>query len=133
VIVVDASVAALLFADPAVEPRVKTARAALARDPAWVVPEHWKTEVFSTLRGLWLGRRLSDDRAQRAVHSIPRMVVSVVPTDSLLPRMWELRGNVTGYDAAYIAAAEVYGCALVTADTRLSRTGVARCPIDVIS
>jgi predicted nucleic acid-binding protein len=133
VIVVDASVAALLFADPTVEPRVKAARATLARDPAWVVPEHWKTEIFSTLRGLWLGHKLSDERARRAVESIPRMVVTVVPTDSLLPRMWELRGNVSGYDAAYIAAAEVYNCPLVTADARLSRAGVARCSIEVIS
>lgn len=131
-IVVDASVATLLFADPAIEPRAKCARAVLARDPAWVVPEHWKTEVFNTVRGLWLGRKLSDERARRAVDSIPRMVVRVVPTDSLLPRMWELRGNISGYDAAYVAAAEAYGCALVTADARLSRSGAARCPIDVV-
>lgn len=132
-IVLDASVAALLFADTSVEPRVKAARAAVARDPAWVVPEHWKSEVFSTLRGLWLGRKLSDERAHRAVKSIPRMVVTTVPTDSLLPRMWELRGNLSGYDAAYVAAAEAYDCTLVTADARLSRAGVARCPIDLVS
>ncbi|MDT0344560.1 type II toxin-antitoxin system VapC family toxin [Streptomyces litchfieldiae] len=132
-IVVDASVAALLFADPETEPRVKAARTVLARDPVWVVPEHWKIEVFSTLRGLWLGRKLSDERTRRAVAGIPRMVVTVVPTDSLMPRMWELRGNVSGYDAAYVAAAEAYECALVTADARLARAGGVRCPIEVIA
>lgn len=131
-IVVDVSVAALLFTDPAAEPRAKAARAALARDPAWAVPEHWKTELFSTVRGLWLGRKISEERARLAVESIPRMVVETVPTDSLLPRMWGLRGNVSGYDAACIAAAEAHGCALVTADARLARSGAARCPIHVV-
>jgi predicted nucleic acid-binding protein len=132
VIVLDASVAALLFSDPEAEPRTKAARAMVTRDPVWVVPEHWKTELFSTVRGLWLGRKLSDERARRAVARIPRMVVTVVPTDSLLPRMWELRGNVSGYDAAYVAAAEAYDCTLVTADARLARAGSARCPVEVV-
>lgn len=60
------------------------------------------------------------------------MVVSIAPTGSLLPRMWELRGNISGYDAAYVAAAEAYNCTLVTTDARLSRAGVAHCPIDLI-
>ncbi|MET2716305.1 type II toxin-antitoxin system VapC family toxin [Streptomyces carpaticus] len=132
-IVLDASVAALLFAQPGSDPRVKSARAAAARDPGWVVPEHWKTEVFSALRGLWLGRKLSDEQAHKALSRIPRMAVTVVPTDALLPRMWELRGNVSGYDAAYIAAAEVYDCPLVTADARLLRADRARCRIEVVS
>lgn len=131
-IVVDASVAALLFADSTVEPRAKAARAALARDPAWCVPEHWKIELLSVVRGLWLGRKIGEDRAQRAIESIPRMAVSVVPTDALLPRIWELRANVSGYDAAYIAAAEACHCALVTADARLKRSATARCPIDLV-
>lgn len=132
-IVVDASVTALLFTDPAGEPRAKAAREAVARDPSWVVPEHWKAEVFSTVRGLWLGRKLSDERASRAVSSIPRMAVRVVPANDLLARMWELRHNVNGYDAAYIAAAEAYGCPLLTADARLSRADSIRCLVEVIS
>lgn len=43
--------------------------------------------------------------------------------------MWQLRENVGGYDAAYVAAAEAYGCPLVTADARLMRTGDLRCEI----
>ncbi|MGP3968459.1 type II toxin-antitoxin system VapC family toxin [Streptomyces sp. 6N223] len=131
-IVADAGAVVLLFVDPAHDPRVKAARAALARDPAWLVPEHWKTDLISSVRGLWLGRKLSDERAQRAVEAILRMAVNVVPIDSLLPRMWELRGNVTAYDAAYIAAAEAHDCAVVTTDGRLARAGRGRCPIDVI-
>jgi len=45
--------------------------------------------------------------------------------------MWQLRENVGGYDAAFAfaAAAEAYGCPLVTADARLMRTGALRCEI----
>lgn len=43
--------------------------------------------------------------------------------------MWELRGNVSGYDAAYIAAAESRDCSLVTADARLTRIGGLRCEV----
>jgi predicted nucleic acid-binding protein len=37
----------------------------------------------------------------------------------LLPRIWELRHNVTAYDAAYLALAETLAAPLVTCDGRL--------------
>lgn len=131
-IVVDASVAAMLFLEASADPRAKGARAALARDLSWVVTEHWKTEVVDTIRGLWLGGKLNDERAGRAITRIPHMAVTIAPMDALLPRVWELRHQVTAYDAAYIAAAEAYNCTLVTADARLGRSGAVRCPVTVI-
>lgn len=47
----------------------------------------------------------------------------------MLPRTWELRETVTGYDAACVAAAETYDCLLLTADVRLTRVGGLRCDI----
>jgi predicted nucleic acid-binding protein len=38
----------------------------------------------------------------------------------LLPRVWQLRGNLTAYDASYIALAEALDCPLLTADRRLA-------------
>ena len=43
--------------------------------------------------------------------------------------MWELRGNLTAYDAAYVALAELLGAPLVTLDTRLARAPGTRCEI----
>ncbi|MFT3876507.1 MAG: type II toxin-antitoxin system VapC family toxin [Propioniciclava sp.] len=60
------------------------------------------------------------------------MVVDVDPTDMLLPRMWELRSSLSAYDAGYVAAAEARGCALVTADARILRSGVASCPVRLL-
>lgn len=59
-IVVDASAAALLFCDPATEPRTPRARQVLHDDPAWLVPEHWRVEVCAALRGLDRSDKLPD-------------------------------------------------------------------------
>lgn len=46
--------------------------------------------------------------------------------------MWELRENVSAYDAPYIALAELLDCSLLTADARLGRVPGSRCPITVV-
>lgn len=48
----------------------------------------------------------------------------------LLPRIWELLGNLTPYDAAYVALAELADAVLVTADRRLARAARPRCRIE---
>jgi len=47
----------------------------------------------------------------------------------LLDRVWELRANLTTYDAAYVAAAEALGVALLTGDQRLAAAPGRRCAI----
>ena len=48
------------------------------------------------------------------------MAITRYPHDFLLPRVWALRRNVTAYDTAYLALAEVLGATLVTRDTALA-------------
>ena len=47
-------------------------------------------------------------------------------------RVWELRHNVSAYDACYVAIAEAMGCALLTRDHRLARANGVRAPIIVV-
>lgn len=54
------------------------------------------------------------------------------PHDALLHRCWQLRDNMTMYDAAYVALAEALGAPLLTADRRLSRATGARCDIEFV-
>ena len=51
---------------------------------------------------------------------------------AMFDRIWELRDNVTAYDAAYVALAEAIECPLVTADTRLSRAPGLRCAVTIL-
>lgn len=50
----------------------------------------------------------------------------------LMWRAYELRGNVTAYDAADIALAEALDCSLVTADARLARAPGLRCEVESV-
>jgi len=50
----------------------------------------------------------------------------------MLERCWELRANLTVYDAAYVALAELLGAPLVTADAKLAATPGPTCAIEVL-
>jgi predicted nucleic acid-binding protein len=127
VIVVDASVLTNAFTDDGL---VGTrSRAELARDAHWAAPEHLVVEVFSAVRGRWLGKKISEKRAEDALSAMVTTTIDLVAAAPLVRRMWELRSNVSGYDAAYLAVAEIFGCALVTADARLARVPDLRCEV----
>lgn len=128
-IVVDASVVANAFTDDG--PVGVSARAELARDDHWAAPPHLEVEVFSAIRGRLLGGHITQERAADALNALATVHVDAVATTALLPRMWELRSNVSGYDSAYVAAAETLGCPLVTADARLGEAPGPHCEIRV--
>lgn len=132
-IVPDASAVALLFADPDTDPRVNAATKILADDAEWVVPEVWRTELLSVFRGLHLGGKLTAQDADRALHWLQAITVITAPTGPCLTRMWELRSNLSTYDAGYVAVAESHDLTLVTADVRIAKAGVARCPVRTIN
>ena len=68
-----------------------------------------------------VGEAISEDRAADARTDFSDLAIVRYPHVSLADRMWELRNNVTAYDAAFIALAEALGVPLVTCDTRLAR------------
>ncbi len=61
-----------------------------------------------------------------------RLAMTRYPTFSVLGRIWDLRENLSSYDAWYIALAELLGCPLLTADARLSRTPGLRCAVTLV-
>lgn len=130
-IVVDASVIASVLAYS--DDRGRKARAVLGRDPEWAAPEHWKVEVFSVMRGLALGGKITNEMATRAVDRISRLGVDTVPIDDLLTRMWQVRANISAYDAPYVALAERRALTLVTADGKLARAASAYCRVELVA
>jgi len=125
VIVVDASVLAVAIADDG--PDGDSARARL-RSEDLAAPELVDLEVMSVLRR----RALEQRRVVRAIEDLVELPLARAPHLPLLPRCWELRDNLTIYDAAYVALAEALEVPLVTADRRLSRAAGIRCPVDLL-
>lgn len=124
-IVADASaaVSALLNAGPA--------RQALS-DQQLHVPHLIDSEVANALRRQVSGQRLQAHAAGTALEHWRQLAMTRYPAVGLLPRVWELRQDLSGYDATYIALAELLDCSLLTADSRLSRAPGSRCPITVV-
>jgi len=127
VIVIDASAVANALTDDG--PVGQICRAELARDVHWAAPEHLIVETFSAIRGRYLGGKISESRCLDALDALGSATIELLSTTVLLPRMWELRANVSGYDAAYVAASESLDCLLVTSDARLARVSGTRCAI----
>ena len=79
-----------------------------------------------------LGAKITPAHAADAVTAAAELDPVVVRTRLVASRIWALRGNLTTYDAACVAAAEQYSCALVTTDARLARAPGVRCPITLL-
>lgn len=90
------------------------------------------SEVANGLRRRVLADQLSAADAWVALDTWRRLAVTRFAVHTLLDRVWQLRENVSAYDASYVALAENLDCALVTADARLSRAAGIRCPITVV-
>lgn len=128
-LVVDASVLVVALADDGGDG--DRARERL-RGERLVVPELADLEVASVLRR-HLGAGLLDARrAGLALEDLIALPAQRAPHAPLLPRVWELRGNLTVYDAVYVALAEAVGAALLTGDRRLAGAPGARCVVDVL-
>lgn len=109
--------------------RGAAAFAALQRDDEWAGPEHILVETAAAVRGRWLGGKVGEERAAAALGFLRRAEITRVDTSVLLARAWEMRANLTVYDAIYVAAAEALGVALLTADERLSGAPGRRCAV----
>ncbi len=84
-------------------------------------PHLLDVEFQHALRRLVVGRAISEDRAADVRTDFSDLSIVRYPHVSLADRMWELRNNVTAYDAAFLALAEVLAIPLVTCDARLAR------------
>jgi predicted nucleic acid-binding protein len=129
VIVVDASILAPALADDNSDG--EAARAGL-RGQALAAPELIDLEVASVWRRQVKVGQLEERRADLALADLMALPLQRIAHRQLLTRCWELRQNLTPYDAAYVALAELLDVVLVTGDRRLSRSPGVRCRIQVI-
>lgn len=130
-IVVDASVLANALGDDGEDGR--NSRAALRTAGDFAAPDLVDVETVAVLRKRWLARTMSDERFGVAVDHLQQLDFERVPTLRLMRRAYELRANVTAYDATYVALAESLECELLTGDHRLAGATGPRCAFRVLS
>lgn len=129
-IVVDASVLANVVADDGVDGAAARAHIALAGD--LMAPDLVDVETVSVLRKRWLSGDLTEGRFQAAIDDLQDLPVVRYPALPLMQRAFELRANVTAYDAAYVALAEGLDCPLATSDERLAKAPGPECEVQVV-
>ena len=88
---------------------------------ALVAPELLPFETANVLRRLELGGHITPDTAALAHGDLLDLTVQLWPYASLAAEAWRLRGNLTLYDASYVALASRLDVPLVTLDRRLAR------------
>ncbi len=95
-------------------------------------PELVDLEVASALRRLVRRGSLTAEQATYALSDLRRARITRHSHRPFLPRIWELRDNVSAYDAAYVAIAERADATLLTLDRRLAQAHGPRCRIEVL-
>jgi predicted nucleic acid-binding protein len=119
VIVLDAStVLEILLQTEAGAP---VAERLLTSDPSLHAPHLLDVEVAQVLRRFVAQGEVPEARARQALAALADFPLERYSHTILVPRIWALRQNLSAYDAAYVALAEVLGATLLTRDARISR------------
>lgn len=87
------------------------------------MPHLASVEATSVIRGWVRGGKLQEVLATQALADLAQLPVERHEHEALLPRVWQLRHNLSAYDAVYVALAEALDADLLTCDARLARSG----------
>lgn len=128
-LVVDAGCLYDLFLRNLSAPLIQTR---LDQDPEWASPHVVDVEVLGVIRRDFLRGLIDRTEASRAVDELRGWPGERFGHQELLERAWELRANVRGWDAMYVALAEALDATLLTTDERLKQAAGPRCPIEVV-
>ena len=95
-------------------------------------PHLLDVEVAQVIRRYAANREIDAERGHAALADLADFPLHRYPHDFLLPRAWELRNNLTAYDAMYVALAEVLDAPLLTRDKRLATAPGHHARIEVV-
>jgi predicted nucleic acid-binding protein len=123
-LVVDASMVVAALVDSGTDGR--WAEALLAGGPL-AAPHLLMVEAANILRRSAASGAISAEQASMAHADLLDLRVELFPYVPFAARIWELRENVTCYDAWYVAVAETFNAPLATLDARLANAPGPRC------
>lgn len=107
--------------------------AALLAARSLEAPELIVLEVAASLRNRVVRLEVTAEAATQALTRLQRLPVARHPLMPLLDRVWELRDNLTPYDAAYVALAERLRLPLLTADKAIAAAPGLRCKVQLVA
>lgn len=111
---------------PAVEDRL------FAPQQTLHAPHLIDVEIAQVIRRYAANREIDEARGREALADLADFPLRRYPHDFLLPRIWELRANITAYDATYVALAEALDAPLLTCDRRLAGAAGHLARIDLV-
>jgi predicted nucleic acid-binding protein len=118
VIVVDASaLLEALLRTPAAE---AVGRRLFAPRQTLHAPHLIDVEVAQVVRRYAMAGEIDEGRGRAALEDLADLPLRRYPHDFLLSRVWDLRNNLTAYDAVYVALAEALDAPMLTRDQRLA-------------
>lgn len=129
-IVLDASVAVDWLIQTSAAPRIESRM--FSRHQSLHAPELLDLEIAQVLRRLVREGALSVSRAEAAIEDLLDLRITRYPHLVLMPRIWQLRHNLSAYDAAYVVLAEKLGATLLTRDARLASAAGHAATIEVV-
>jgi predicted nucleic acid-binding protein len=95
-------------------------------------PHLLDVEVAQVIRRYVANGDIDANRGREALDDLADLRLRRYPHDLLLPRIWELRHNLTAYDAAYVALAEALDAPLLTRDRRLAAAAGVSARVELI-
>ena len=95
-------------------------------------PELLDVEVTQVVRRYVLAGDISAARGLEAVTDLAALPVRRHGHAQLLDRVWQLRNNLSAYDATYVALAEALDATLITRDSALARVPGVRLDVEVV-
>jgi len=114
-----AEVEARIFRKPGASPRLHA-------------PHLLDVEVAQVLRRHVARKVIPEVRGETALHDFLQIPLVRYPHELLLPRVWELRKNLTAYDAVYVALAEALDVPLLTCDANIASAPGHRTRVEVV-
>ncbi|MGK2961575.1 MAG: type II toxin-antitoxin system VapC family toxin [Gemmatimonadaceae bacterium] len=105
---------------------------AFSKNETLHAPNLLDVEVAQVVRRYWRAGDLTATRGEEALRDLADLPIQRYPHEPLLGRIWHLRGNVTAYDAAYVALAEGLGAGFLTLDKALARIPGVRVAVEVL-
>jgi len=104
----------------------------LVAEPVVAAPALIDLEFTNVLRGLLTKGSIALRVAELALAEFLQAPIQRYTHEPLVPRVWQLRDNLTAYDAAYVALAEALGADLLSIDRRIAGAPGIRCRVIVV-